>query len=37
MSMFFPMEKYEHTSHPYNTDIKKMQWYQAVGWSTVGW
>ena len=32
MSMFFPLEKYAQTSHPYNEDIKKTQWYQAIGW-----
>jgi hypothetical protein len=39
VSMFFPLNKYNNTSclHPYNTDIKEMQWYQAVGWSTVGY
>ena len=35
VSMFFPLKKYNNSSCllPYNTDIKKMQWYQAVGWS----
>ena len=37
MSMFFPMDKYKNTSHKYNDAIKLMQWYQAVGWSAVGW
>ena len=37
ISMFFPLAKYSSTSHAYNTDFKKMQWYQAVGWSSVGW
>jgi len=37
MSMFFPLEKYKLSVHPYNDDIKLMQWYQAVGWSEVGW
>jgi hypothetical protein len=39
VSMFFPLDKYERVSclYKYNTDIKKMQWYDAVGWSTVGY
>ena len=39
VSMFFPLDKYNSSSclYPYNTDIQKMQWYQAVGWSTVGY
>ena len=37
ISMFFPMEKYTKSFHLYNEDIKQMQWYQAVGWSAVGW
>ena len=37
VSMFFPMEKYNTAKYKYNEDIKLMQWYQAVGWSTVGW
>lgn len=37
ISMFFPLSKYEKASHPYNEDIKQMQWYQAVGWPSVGW
>ena len=37
ISMFFPLEKYAKASHDYNNDIKQMQWYQAVGWSEVGW
>lgn len=32
ISMFFPLEKYAQASHPYNEDIKKTQWYQAIGW-----
>lgn len=32
MSMFFPMEKYNTTLHPYNEDIKQLRWYYAVGW-----
>jgi hypothetical protein len=34
MSMFFPLQKYTNASHDYNNDIKKLEWYQAVGWST---
>ena len=37
ISMFFPLAKYNQTSHRYNETIKQMQWYQAVGWSEVGW
>ena len=39
MSMFFPMEKYNHAamSHQYNETTKKMAWYYAVGWSSIGW
>ena len=39
VNMFFPLNKYNDTSclHSYNTDIKQMQWYQAVGWSAVGY
>lgn len=37
MSMFFPLGKYSRTKYPYNDDIKKMAWYQAVGWSELGW
>jgi hypothetical protein len=39
VSMFFPLDKYNSSSclYPYNTDIQKMQWYLAVGWSTVGY
>lgn len=36
MSMFFPLAKYAKASHDYNNDIKKMEWYQAIGWNTVG-
>ena len=37
VSMFFPLDKYNNSSclYTYNTDIQKMQWYQAVGWSSV--
>lgn len=39
VSMFFPLDKYysQKCLYTYNTDIQKMQWYQAVGWSTVGY
>ena len=37
MSMFFPLSQYNSTISNYNTLIKQMQWYQAVGWSEVGW
>ena len=39
VSMHFPLEKYNNSrcEHKYNTDIKKLQWYDAVGWSTVGY
>ncbi len=39
VNMFFPLDKYNKPSclHPYNTDIKQMQWYNAVGWQTVGY
>ena len=39
VSMFFPLDKYYASScaYTYNTDIKQMQWYQAVGWSSVGY
>jgi hypothetical protein len=37
ISMFFPMEKYETASHTYNEDIKKLLWYDAVGWAELGW
>jgi hypothetical protein len=36
MSMFFPLPKYEQSEHKYNEEIKQMQWYQAIGWNTVG-
>jgi len=31
VSMFFPLEKYNRASKPYNELIKQLQWYQAVG------
>ncbi len=37
ISMFFPLEKYESTTYKYNSIINQMQWYQAVGWSELGW
>lgn len=37
VSMFIPLERYNHTTYNYNEDIKKMAWYQAVGWSELGW
>lgn len=38
ISMFFPLEQYNRLSkHHYNTDIKQMQWYQAVDYQAVGW
>ena len=37
MSMFFPLSKYSNVSHTYTQDIQQMQWYQAVGASSVGW
>lgn len=35
VSMFFPLDKYEKSSclYKYNSDIRNMQWYEAVGWS----
>jgi len=35
ISMFFPLAKYANASHDYNNDIKKLAWYQAVGWNTL--
>lgn len=37
VSMFIPLERYAHTSIKYNEGIKKMAWYQAVGWSELDW
>lgn len=39
VSMFFPLDKYEKSTciYQYNTDIRKMQWYDAIGWSSVGY
>ena len=35
LSMFFPLKKYQQSQHNYNEEIKKLQWYQAVGLSEV--
>ncbi len=37
ISMFVPLERYNNTHIKYNEGIKKMAWYQAVGWSALGW
>ena len=37
ISMFVPLERYNNTNFKYNEGIKKMAWYQAVGWSELGW
>lgn len=39
VSMFFPLDKYENSKSVYhlNTDIRLFQWYDAVGWSSVGY
>ena len=37
VSMFIPLERYENTMLKYNTLIKQTAWYQAVGWSELGW
>lgn len=39
VSMFFPLDKYNNSSSIYhfNTDIRLFQWYNAVGWSSVGY
>ena len=39
VSMFFPLDKYTNAKcqHDYNNNIQKMQWYQAVGWSSIGY
>lgn len=37
ISMFVPLERYEDTLIKYNEGIKKMAWYQAIGWSELGW
>lgn len=37
VSMFFPLSHYTRAHYNFNTLIKQMKWYQAVGWSEVGW
>lgn len=39
VSMFFPLDKYESSRcyYQYNADIRQLQWYDAVGWSSVGY
>jgi hypothetical protein len=37
VSMFFPLTHYSQAYYNFNTLIKQMKWYQAVGWSEVGW
>ena len=37
MSMLIPLARYDNTLLKYNELIKKMGWYQAVGWSELGW
>lgn len=37
ISMFVPLKRYEQTKHHYNELIKQTAWYQAVGWSAIGW
>ena len=37
VSMFFPLERYEHTLIKYNEGIRKMAWYYAVDASELGW
>ena len=37
VSMFFPLSRYTSAVLPYNEHIKQLRWYQAVGWSSVGW
>ena len=37
ISMFFPLNEYNNESHHLNNAIRQMQWYQAVGWSELGW
>lgn len=32
ISMFFPLQKYEQATQPYNKLIRQVTWYQAVGW-----
>lgn len=37
VSMFFPLERYEHTLIKYNKGIREMAWYHAVGGSELSW
>ena len=37
ISMFVPLTRYDNTLLKYNEGIKKTAWYQAVGWSELGW
>jgi hypothetical protein len=37
VSMFFPMEQYQTATKDYNTLIRNLAWYYAVGWADVGW
>ena len=37
VSMFVPLERYDHTLLKYNEGIKKTAWYHAVGWSELVW
>lgn len=37
INMFIPLARYEGTTLKYNTLIKQMKWYQAVGWELLGW
>lgn len=38
VSMFFPQTKHDNSPYyKHNELIKKMSWYYAVGWSSVGW
>lgn len=37
ISMFFPLNEYNNERHHLNNAIRQMQWYQAVGWSRLGW
>lgn len=37
VNMYFPLKKYNTTNYKYNELIKKLSWYYAVGWPSVGW
>ncbi len=37
VSMFFPLQQYESTGYKYNELIKQMKWYNAIGWSQLGY